>query len=45
MMTAQNAGLPKAGALWGFRGREELAAFSPEYLVEQPAELIPIALQ
>ena len=44
MQTAQNAKLPKAAALWGFRGREELAAFAPEYLVEHPAELLPIAL-
>ena len=42
MRTAQRASLPKAAALWGFRGREELAEFSPEYMVEQPAGLLEI---
>lgn len=42
MHTAQNAALPKAGALWGFRDRAELAQFAPEYLVEHPACLLPI---
>ncbi len=42
MQTAQNASMPKAGALWGFRTREELAHFSPEYLVERPTDLLPI---
>ena len=42
MQTAQNAAMPKAGALWGFRTREELAQFSPDYLVERPTDLLPI---
>ncbi|MBR4125056.1 MAG: HAD family hydrolase [Victivallales bacterium] len=45
MLTAQNAAMPKAGALWGFRDREELSHFQPEYLVEQPADLLPIVIQ
>ncbi|MBO4619400.1 MAG: HAD family hydrolase [Victivallales bacterium] len=44
MLTAQNAAMPKAGALWGFRTREELAHFAPEYLVAHPADLLPIVL-
>ena len=44
MLTAQNASMPKAGALWGFRTREELAHFAPEYLVAHPADLLPIVL-
>ncbi len=44
MLTAQNAAMPKAGALWGFRGREELSRFEPVYLVETPADLLPIVV-
>ena len=40
MRTALNARLPKAGALWGFREREELARFAPDFLLEKPAELL-----
>ena len=42
MQTAQNAGMPKAGALWGFRGREELARFQPEFLLKQPLEILSV---
>lgn len=40
MRTAQNASMPKAGALWGFRGREELERFQPEFLLEHPREIL-----
>ena len=39
METAANAGLDAAGAVWGFRGREELKAFHPKYLADQPLEI------
>ncbi len=39
MQTAINAGLDAVGAVWGFRGREELEAFHPKYLVENPLEI------
>ena len=39
MQTAQNAGIDAAGAIWGFRPRAELEAFSPRYLVENAEEL------
>ena len=42
MQTAQNASIPKVGALWGFRGREELALFHPEFLLEQPSDILSI---
>jgi phosphoglycolate phosphatase len=40
METAQNAGIPKVGALWGFRTREELLKANADYLIEKPEELI-----
>ena len=42
MRTAQNAGLPKVGALWGFRDRAELSQFAPEHLAEHPLDLLDI---
>ncbi|MGI5945771.1 MAG: HAD family hydrolase [Lachnospiraceae bacterium] len=40
MQTGKNAGLDTVGVLWGFRKREELELFSPEYLIETPQEAI-----
>ncbi|MDD3692397.1 MAG: HAD family hydrolase [Oscillospiraceae bacterium] len=40
MYTAANAGLKGAGALWGFRGREELMAAGADYLLESPAQIL-----
>jgi phosphoglycolate phosphatase len=40
METAQNAGIPKVGALWGFRTRKELVEANADYLVEKPDELL-----
>ena len=39
VMTAHNAGLPCAGAVWGFRGAAELAAAGADVLLFQPADL------
>lgn len=42
MQTGKNAGMPTVGVLWGFRGREELESFHPEYLIDRPEEMIAI---
>lgn len=42
METAANAGLDAVGAVWGFRGREELEAFHPKYMAEQPLDVAKI---
>lgn len=39
ILTAKNAGLPSAGAVWGFRGREELQKAGADFLVEAPKEI------
>jgi phosphoglycolate phosphatase len=44
MQTAQNAGIKKVGALWGFRTKEELAQANADYLIEKPKELLRIVL-
>lgn len=44
MQTAKNAGFAACGVLWGFRGREELEAQSPEYLAADANELREIIL-
>lgn len=40
MHTARAAGFFAAGAAWGFRGRDELAAAGAEHLVESPLDLL-----
>ena len=42
METGKNAGMTTIGVLWGFRGREELEKFSPDFLIETPEELAKI---
>lgn len=42
METAHNAGMHPAGALWGFRTREELAAHGAGSLLEHPLDLLRI---
>ena len=42
MDTARNAGFAPLGVLWGFRGRDELAAHGARWLVATPAEIVPI---
>ena len=40
MRTGQAAGMFTVGAAWGFRDRNELAAFHPDYLVDTPNQLL-----
>ncbi|MBP1747999.1 MAG: family hydrolase [Deltaproteobacteria bacterium] len=42
MQTARNAGMSPAGALWGFRTKEELISNGAEYLLHHPMDLLPI---
>ena len=42
MQTAKNAKVDACAVLWGFRSREELAAFAPAYMISQPADLLDI---
>mgnify|MGYP002423763461 CR=1 FL=1 len=44
VFTGKNAGLPVCGALWGFRGREELAAAGASLLAQSPAEMARLLL-
>ncbi|MBR5299970.1 MAG: HAD family hydrolase [Bacteroidales bacterium] len=39
MQTGQNAGVRTIGVTWGFRTREELSAYNPWLLVENPEEI------
>lgn len=40
MQTAKNAGVDACGVTWGFRPKDELASFSPKYIVDAPKELL-----
>ena len=42
MQTARNAGTHPAGALWGFRTREELIANGAEFLLGHPMDLLAV---
>lgn len=42
MKTGKNAGMTTVGVLWGFRSREELQEFAPDYLIEKPEDMIGI---
>ncbi len=42
MQTGKAAGMDTVGVTWGFRDRAELESFSPEYLVDDPREVIEI---
>ena len=39
MQTGLGAGLVTVGVTWGFRGREELEAFHPSYIISHPREI------
>ena len=39
MQTGSNAAVRTIGVSWGFRGRDELAAYSPSAIVDTPAQL------
>lgn len=45
MQTARAAGIDACGALWGFRGKEELEAQSPAHLAQNADELRRIILE
>ncbi len=40
MRTGLGAGLITIGAAWGFRGREELESFHPQYVADRPEEVL-----
>lgn len=40
MQTAQNATVKACGVTWGFRAREELAAYQPALLADEPNEIL-----
>ena len=42
MQTAHNAGVRVCGVTWGFRPRESLAAYQPDYLIDVPSALLEI---
>lgn len=42
MQTGQNAGLDTVAALWGYRERKVLEAYSPKYLAEQPLDVLSL---
>jgi phosphoglycolate phosphatase-like HAD superfamily hydrolase len=42
MQTGKNAGIETVAALWGYRTREALEAYAPEYLLEKPMELLSL---
>ena len=44
MQTGLNAGVRTIGVTWGFRSREELAAYSPFALADSPAQLTELIL-
>ena len=42
METANNAGITKVGALWGFRTKEELENAGADYIIKNPLEILGI---
>lgn len=40
MKTGLGAGLVTVGVTWGFRGREELESFHPQFIVDHPLEIL-----
>lgn len=44
MQTAKNAEVRVCGVLWGFRTREVLAGYQPDYLTENPQEILDMVM-
>ncbi len=44
MRTGLGAGLTTVGVTWGFRGREELEAFHPQYVIDYPKQVFEMIL-
>lgn len=42
MQTGKAAGIKTVGVLWGFRGKEELEQYSPDYLISHPLQAVRI---
>ncbi len=42
MQTGKNAGFTTVGVTWGFRPKEELEKFHPEYIIDTPLEALKI---
>lgn len=42
MQTARNAGVRSCAVTWGFRSRELLASYHPDYLINHPEELLAL---
>jgi len=42
MQTAQNSGVESVAVTWGFRPRSEMEMFSPNYIVDNPSEILRI---
>ena len=42
MKTGLSAGLTTVGVTWGFREREELESFHPQYVIDHPGEVCKI---
>jgi len=42
METAQNAGVKKVGALWGFRTKKELEKANADHIIENPQQILNI---
>lgn len=40
MQTGLGAGVTTVGVTWGFREREELASFNPQYIIDSPEEVL-----
>ena len=42
MQTAKNAGVRVCAVTWGFRTKEELAVYAPDFYVDTPADILPL---
>lgn len=45
IQTARNSHLPIISVTWGFRTRAELEAFSPDYLIDSPQDILKIVIK